>query len=187
MFRTIEIPFWNTDDSGPPIWEEFQMSQTGKVTASVLNFRPEPSTRRPPLGQLKRGDLVQIISREGKLVQNSIRRQDRVCFGNFLDDTRRSAFSSVSVRAGGFAKPSAGTLFMVKPYKSIPDFSRNEKQVARTWNRFGGLIGKLSEVVDIDPGVCPRGTGGGIERQRILQRRPNDHPIRKPQIPEILR
>ncbi len=61
------------------------MSQTGKVTATVLNFRPEPSTRRPPLGQPKRGDLVKIIGREGSWYKIQSSNETGFVFGNFLE------------------------------------------------------------------------------------------------------
>jgi len=35
----------------------------GAVTASVLNVRPGPSTRKAPIGILNRGDAVTILER----------------------------------------------------------------------------------------------------------------------------
>jgi len=127
------------------------MSQTGKVTATVLNFRPEPSTRRPPLGQLKRGDLVKVIRREGNWYKIQSDDKTGYVYGNFLeiqDDQpfHQFLFEQEELRTHPL-EPSSNEFIEVDP-----DFSRNEKQVARTWNRFGGLIKKLSGVVDIDPG-----------------------------------
>ena len=127
------------------------MSQTGKVTASVLNFRPEPSTRRPPLGQLKRGDLVKIVGRAGNWYKIQSGDKTGYVYGNFLeiqDDLpfHQFLFEQEALRIHPLEPSSSETIEVVS------DFSRNEKQVARTWNHFGGLIQKLSEVVDIDPG-----------------------------------
>ena len=127
------------------------MSQTGKVTANVLNFRPEPSTRRPPLGQLKRGDLVKVIGREGNWYKIQSGDRTGYVYGNFLEIQDNQPFHQFLFEQEALQthplEPSPGEAITIDS-----DFSRNEKQVARTWNRFGGLIQKLSEVVDIDPG-----------------------------------
>ncbi len=129
------------------------MSQTGKVTASVLNFRPEPSTRRPPLGQLKRGDLVKIIGKEGNWYKIQSGDRTGYVFGNFLEIQDDQPFHQFLLEQQALQthplEPSSSETITIET-----DFSRNEKQVARTWNRFGGLIGKLSDVVDIDPGAA---------------------------------
>lgn len=127
------------------------MSQTGKVTATVLNFRPEPSTRRPPLGQLKRGDTVQIIDREGRWYKIQSGGKTGYVYGDFLtivedQPFHQFLFEQDALRAYPL-EPSSGEVIKINS-----DFSRDEKQVTRTWNRFGGLIGKLSDTIDIDPG-----------------------------------
>jgi len=127
------------------------MNQTGKVTATVLNFRPEPSTRRPPIGQLKRGDIVKIISREGRWYKIQSGDKTGFVWGDFLtiqDDQpfRHFLFEQEALRTHPL-EPS-------EIIKIESGFSRDEKQMARTWNRFGGLIDKLSSVVDIDPGAA---------------------------------
>ena len=159
------------------------MNQTGKVTASVLNFRPEPSTRRPPLGQLKRGDLVKIIGREGSWYKIRSGDQTGYVFGNFLEiqDDRpfhQFLFEQETLRTHPL-KPSANHAIDINP-----DFSRNEKQVARTWNRFGGLIGKLSDVVDIDPGsalavLVVESSGNGFSADGRMIIRFENHKFRK--------
>lgn len=127
------------------------MNQTGKVTANVLNFRPEPSTQRPPIGQLKRGDTVKIIGREGRWYKIQSDDKTGYVWGDFLtiqdnQPFHHFLFEQEALRTNPL-EPSSGEAITIDT-----DFSFNEKQVARTWNRFGGLIRKLSDVIDIDPG-----------------------------------
>ena len=159
------------------------MNQIGKVTARVLNFRPEPSTRRPPLGQLKRGDLVQIIHREGGWYKIQSGDRTGYVFGSFLaiqDDQpfHQFLFEQEPLRTHPL-KPSSGEVIKIDT-----DFSRNEKQVARTWNQFGGLIRKLSDEVDIDPGsalavLVVESSGKGFSADGRMIIRFENHKFRK--------
>jgi len=127
------------------------MNQTGKITATVLNFRPEPSTRRRPIGQLKRGDIVKIISREGRWYKIQSGDKTGFIWGNFLTILDDQPFHQF------LFEQEALRTHPLEPTEAIeidPDFSRDEKQIAHTWNRFGGLIDKLSGEVDIDPGAA---------------------------------
>ena len=159
------------------------MSQTGKITASVLNFRPEPSTRRPPLGQLKRGDLVKIIGRKGNWYKIQSGGKTGFVYGNFLeiqDDqpVHQYLFEQDTLRNHPL-EPSSNKIIEIDS-----GFSRNEKQVARTWNRFGGLIQKLSDVVDIDPGsalavLVVESSGRGFSSDGRMIIRFENHKFRK--------
>lgn len=157
------------------------MNQTGKVTASVLNFRPEPSTRRPPLGQLKRGDLVQIISREGRWYKIQSGDRTGYVFGDFLaiqDDQPFHQFLFEQEALRTHPLEPAGLI------KNDSDFSGGEKQVVRTWNRFGGLIRKLSDIIDIDPGcavavLCVESSGKGFSADGRMILRFENHKFLK--------
>ncbi|NIQ02551.1 MAG: DUF3380 domain-containing protein [Nitrospinaceae bacterium] len=126
------------------------MSQTGIVTASALNFRPEPSTQRPPLGQLKRGTQVKVLGRQGRWYRIQSNGQTGFVYGDFLEIHEDQPFARFLYEQADL---------QTHPLKPDPDESLEaggdgspgEKQVAKTWNQFGGLIQKLSEVVDVEP------------------------------------
>jgi hypothetical protein len=121
----------------------------GAVTASVLNVRPEPSTRKAPIGTLNRGDAVTILERSNSWYKIQAEHIEGFVHGDY-----------VSIQEDD---PAAGFLFERQDLRTItlgpPDsdritiqsgFSSRQKAVARTWNSHGGLLTALSDIIDVD-------------------------------------
>lgn len=157
------------------------MNQTGKVTASALNFRQEPSTRRPPIGRLKRGDLVQIIDREGRWYKIKSGDKTGYVWGDFLTIQDNQPFHKFLFEQEALRNHPLEPTGLIE---IDSNFSGSEKQVARTWNRFGGLIRKLSDIIDIDPGcavavLCVESSGKGFSPDGRMIIRFENHKFQK--------
>ncbi|MBW2439335.1 MAG: DUF3380 domain-containing protein [Deltaproteobacteria bacterium] len=146
-----------------------------KVTASVLNVRPDPSTKRKPIGKLKRGTSVQILDRagnwykiksgdiEGYVSGDYVVVHDHSPVAGFLferDDLRATPLEPPEEERIGFQ----------------PGFTVRQKTVARTWNGQGGLISTLSDFTDIDTSAAvavlcveSRGKGFGPDGRMIIR------------------
>lgn len=128
-------------------------NKTGIVTASRLNVRPDPSTRRPPVGQLQRGTRVTILDGRNGWLQIRAGRIEGFVSGDY-----------VSVLED---RPAVGFLGEREDLKSVrleapetekidvrPSFSSRQKVVARTWNGHGGLLARLSQIIGVDVGAA---------------------------------
>ena len=114
-------------------------TKKGKVTASVLNVRRDPSTNRKPIGKLKRGTNVQILDRAGNWYKIKSGQTEGYVSGDYVvvhDHKPVSGF--LFERADLRATP-------LEPQEEErigfqPGFTGRQKTVARTWNGQGGLI-----------------------------------------------
>jgi hypothetical protein len=122
--------------------------QTAVVTPAVLNLRPEPSTDRPPLARLERGTRIRILGVEGAWYQVRTDLGDGFVHGDFVTVLEE--------------EPAAGFLHERDDLRNVPlevgeaeririepDHDWSERSVARIWNDKGGLLGLLSELVDV--------------------------------------
>jgi hypothetical protein len=140
--------------------------KAGIVTASRLNVRPEPSTRRPSIGQLKRGTRVTIVQQRNGWFQIKTERIEGYVSGDYvsiLEDrpavgflVEREDLKTVSL------EPPAGVRISVKR-----DFSVRQRLVARTWNSQGGLLTTLSNIIGVEVAaavavLCVESSGRGF-------------------------
>lgn len=149
------------------------MSQVGLVTASVLNFRAGPGTRFPIIGKFKRGTRLNISTRADGWYE--IRRGQRSGF----------VFGSYVYLIDG--APGIGFLRNRKELNQvtlnaptpIPVHQRMDwasKRVARTWNRSGGLVGLIGDVVQVDAAIAiavliveSGGSGFGADGRLVIR------------------
>jgi hypothetical protein len=138
----------------------------GLVTASTLNVRPDPSTRRPPVGQLKRGTRVTILQGRNGWFQIEAGPIKGYVYGDYLSILDE--------------RPDAGFLVEQEELKTVsleppatdridlkPKFSARQKLVARTWNSQGGLLATLSDIIGVDVAaavavLCVESSGRGF-------------------------
>jgi len=141
-------------------------NQTGVVTASTLNLRESPTTAGSLLGTLARGTRLEILGREGAWYKVKAGARSGYVHGDLVRilDT----------------DPAAGFLHEREDLKAVPlaptdadkiqmksSFNGTQKLVAGTWNTQGGLLGVLSEVVQVDPAaaiavLCVESSGRGF-------------------------
>lgn len=131
----------------------------GSVTASLgLNLRTGPSTQHTVLEILPFGTLVTVLAevddwlfvralhKRGYVSRNFILRQDKDEFqppeGGFLRERRELMRSPLS--------PPEDERLEVHPTLG----TWTEQVVALTWNEYGALILKVSEILEIDPAVA---------------------------------
>lgn len=121
----------------------------GLVTASTLNVRPDPSTRRPAVGQLKRGTRVTILQRHDGWFQIQAGLIEGYVYGDYLSilDERPDAGFLVEqedLRTVSLEPPATDRIDLK------PKFSARQKLVARTWSTQGGLLATLSDIIGVD-------------------------------------
>jgi len=150
-------------------------SKKGKVTATVLNVRRDPSTKRKPIGRLKRGTSVQILDRTGNWYKIKSGTMEGFVSGDYLvvhdhrqvsgflferDDLRATPLEPSEEERIGFQS----------------GFTSRQKTVTRTWNGQGGLISTLSDFTDINTSAAvavlcveSRGKGFGADGRMIIR------------------
>ncbi len=147
----------------------------GKVTASVLNVRADPSTRNAPLGQLERGAAVHILDRSGNWYK--IKFGDGVGYvsGDYVVIDAPSSVGGFLFEHGDLRtvllEPPAADLIELRP-----NFSSRQKTVARAWNLQGGLLAALCNLTEIVEGaavsvLCVEsgGKGFGSDNRMIIR------------------
>lgn len=151
------------------------MNDTAIVTASQLNVRGGPSTGAPIKGQLARGSRVKVLDRPGRWYRvRSDAGVEGFVHGSFLtilDDEPASSFLFEDV--GLATVPLAPA---ERDRIATGSLSGRRRDVARTWNNYGGLLAGLSESMAIDPGcavavllVESGGVGFGRDGRMIIR------------------
>jgi hypothetical protein len=138
----------------------------GIVTASRLNVRPDPSARRPPVGQLKRGTRVTILARRNGWFKIKTGQIEGYVSGDYLtilDDRPAAGFlvEREDLKTGSLEPPATAKIHVK------PDLSVRQRLVARTWNSHGGLLGTLSDVIGVEVAaavavLCVESSGRGF-------------------------
>lgn len=141
-------------------------NQTGVVTANPLNLRQNPAADSPLLGTLARGTRLEILAQEGAWYHVSAGGLTGYVHGDWVRILETN--------------PAAGFLHEREDLKAVPltpadadkiqvksSFNATQKLVANTWNAQGGLLGKLSDVVQVDPAAatavfCVESSGRGF-------------------------
>ena len=129
------------------------MNGTGIVTASELNVRGGPSTGEPIKGRLVRGSRVEIVDTAGRWYRiRSDAGLEGFVHGSFLTILDEEPAASFLFEDAGL-----GSVPLEVPDHERIDtgpLSGRRRDVARTWNRYGGLLAGLSGSMDIDPGCA---------------------------------
>ncbi|MCP4658302.1 MAG: DUF3380 domain-containing protein [bacterium] len=128
-------------------------SKTGIVTASRLNLRPTPATDKPTIAGLARGTSVEILEVSGKWYRVGTKHGTGYVHGDYLrlvDDDPAAGFlhERDELQAAPLPPPAAERISVQ------PGFSSVETKLAGSWNRLGGLLSTLSNVLGIDPAVA---------------------------------
>jgi hypothetical protein len=126
------------------------MSQKkGIITASKLNLRSTPSTGKAPIGQLKRGDKVTILETKNGWYKIESKKGTGYVSGKYvtIQDPKPAASFLFENDALINAELEAPENRLIKIQSGL---NFEEKLVARTWNRFGGLLYALGEMVGIE-------------------------------------
>ena len=149
-----------------PKKEKVPQKRKGIVTASRLNLRPDPSTRKAPIGQLKRGTSVEILQDIKGWYRIKTPRIEGFVHGDFLAIQDNN--------------PASGFLFEREDLRTVPlepaaaetiqvqsGFSPKQKVAARIWNRQGGLLKILSDIIEVEISaavavLCVESSGGGF-------------------------
>lgn len=127
--------------------------KTGIVTADVLNLRQEPTTSSPVLQKLSRGSRVQVVETVGAWYR--VKAGDRSGFvhGDWLrivetDPAAGSLHEQEELTAAALEPADADKI----PMKA--SFNGTQRLVAQAWNTQGGLLGVLSDVVQVAPAAA---------------------------------
>jgi hypothetical protein len=146
---------------------------TVEVTARALNVRSAPSTSAPILATVQLGTRFQVLGKQGDWLR--VRHQDGEAFiaAAFV----KPASSSFTLEGFLIEEPELLEVRM-QPEKLIPlqPEDTTEAAVARTWNLYGGLLGRLSDLlsipVDVIIGVLVAESGGaafGADGRMIIR------------------
>ena len=122
---------------------------TALVTANTLNLRRDPSTAKPPLAKLSRGTRLKILEIAELWYEVDSPKGRGFVHGDFVSVVDPS--------------PADGFLHEREDLKALPlepaeadriqapsGATFHQKGLARTWNRQGGLLGTLSDLLDTE-------------------------------------
>jgi hypothetical protein len=149
--------------------------RTGTVTATSLNLRDQPSLAGVILAQLAQGDQVRVLAQSGVWYQVKAGARTGFVHGDFLRITEAPSLRGfLKDRPGLLARPLAAPAGrQLTPKPATPLAQRN---AARIWNTFGGLLGALSDLLELEPAVAVAivqvesgGTGFGADGRLLIR------------------
>jgi uncharacterized protein YraI len=149
-------------------------ARTGRITENP-NLRSGPGGAYPVLAVLRPGMPVTVLGSENSYLRVRVAGTQGYVYEDYvrLDalDTNDSTPRPGPIHTDGQLAPLAAQL--------IPDSiisTTNERRAAETWNRYGGLIGALSNELGIDPAVAVAvltiesgGRGMGLDGRMIIR------------------
>jgi len=150
-------------------------SKTGIVTAPRLNLRSTPATEKPPIAGLARGTSVEILEIVRDWYRVRTQHGTGYVHGDYLrliDDDPAVGFLHEREALRTAPLPPAAA----ERISPQPGFSSVEKKLAGSWNRQGGLLTTLSDLLGIDPAVAVAvlyvesgGRGFGADSRMIIR------------------
>lgn len=158
-----------------PVQRMQRKQKIGSVTASILNVRPEPSTRKRPVGKLKRGTAVKILQKTNSWYKIQTERIEGFVHGDYVtiqedNPTAGFLFEQEDLRTISLEPPGAERINIQ------PGFSYRQKVAARTWNGQGGLLNALSDIIEVDAAAAvavlcveSRGRGFGPDGRMLIR------------------
>lgn len=144
--------------------------RTGIVSANVLNVRREPGRSGQVVGRLNSGTPVNLVSQIGDWFEIKFNDSVGYIHGDYVDlvgETSNVLESPIVSPADLQEKDSDETPLNPEVILKVVG-SSIEKKVARTWNKFGGLLESLSGAIKIEPAsaiavLCVESSGKGFE------------------------
>jgi uncharacterized protein YgiM (DUF1202 family) len=153
-------------------------SYLAEVVPASLNVRAKPDRNAPLLGQVVQGMRLTVEATYGKWSEISFNGLRSFVFSNYLRKIDVDEEESrINVADDGDAKDEAmpdvtdaqpkATLEPLE--KLLVSGTSEQRKVAGTWNRYGGLLEKLSKEKDIDAAcavavLCVESSGKGFEQ-----------------------
>lgn len=136
-----------------------ETNKTGAVTAKTLNVRSKPSTNSDVIGTLSESTEITILSEMDSFYEILFNDINAFVHSDFIELTNINSDHNNEEKTE-----------LIPEVKHIISGSSTEKKVARTWNKFGGLLESLSGSFGIDPGtalavLCVESSGKGFEKQ----------------------
>ncbi len=152
-------------------------SYIAEVTTEVLNVRQRPMAAAQVLGQVYIGGRLNIESNYGEWAEISFNDTKAFIHRDYLRVIDEPATERIVVADDGGDEdeaviPQSANIeepLILEPSIQLPvEGSATKKKVASTWNRYGGLLSRLSEEKDIDVGcavavLCVESSGKGFE------------------------
>ncbi len=150
-------------------------TRTGMVTAKSLNVRPEPSTDKPPIASLARGTRVELLETAGGWYRIRSGEVTGYVSGDYvtvIDETPVADYlwEMETLQTARMSPP---------PEKAIPLLPRlnaSQKMVAGVWNRQGGLLQVLCDIIGVAPAAAVAvfcvesgGEGFGPDNRMIIR------------------
>ena len=141
----------------------------GKVTTHALNVRGSPSVSSSVLGVLAYDSQVHIRSETGVWYEIDFNDSIAYVHRDYVLIAGDQKHEGPLVYTPNDVHEADAEKVELEPTDQIPvTGSRIIKKVARTWNRFGGLVSSLSGAYMIEPGVaiavlCVESSGKGFE------------------------
>ena len=121
----------------------------GLVTVNTLNLRSEPSTRKRPIARLARGTRLEISKILEIWYEVDTPKGRGFVHGDFVsiqDPSPTDGFLNEREDLRALAlEPAAG-----EQVEAPAEASFHERALARTWNRYGGMLGSLSQMLDFE-------------------------------------
>ncbi|HEX4949999.1 MAG TPA: N-acetylmuramidase domain-containing protein [Blastocatellia bacterium] len=150
--------------------------RTGTTTSNV-NLRKGPGSNFDVITLLPNRTSVTILSESGLWYQITANNQKGFVHRDFV------VLSAQRIPSGFFIQQAAPKTWPLAPSRSKtppPDADAKTKQVARIWNKYGGLLQRLSERLRIDPGVAvaviaTESSGNGFQNGRMIIRFENHY------------
>jgi N-acetylmuramidase/Bacterial SH3 domain len=146
---------------------------TGIVTASVLNVRPLPSTAREPVGQVRRGEELEIVGREAGWYHIRRNGMEGYVHGDFVRiKEERPASGYLHERPDLQVAPLPAPESRRRPTSGL---AGSRLAAAQTWNRYGGLVLPLCDNTGVEPAAAiavllVESSGSGFKDGRLVIR-----------------
>ena len=151
----------------------------GKVIARTLNVRLQPTRSGVKLGSLSRTAIVDIVAKIGKWYEIKFNGLPAYVHSDYvrIDSEENVVLTPFRYL---YQNPKLHKACLVPNKRlSIAD-SDEEQKVAKTWNRFGGLVQELSDSVGIKTGsviavLCVESGGIGFGKNKKITIRFENH------------
>lgn len=161
--------------------------RTGRVTASSLHVRAGASTTHPVVGRLAHGASVEILDRLGGWLRVRSGAVEGFVSGQYVDTGAAAATPGAPAPAGPAPVAAGADFLFARPeLQSVPlpperpltlaaDLPSTARAAGRTWNSFGGLLGKTSEALGLPAPaavsvLCVESGGAGFKDGRMIIR-----------------
>ncbi|MBS1812010.1 MAG: DUF3380 domain-containing protein [Acidobacteria bacterium] len=147
------------------------------TTSSAVNLRKGPGTNFDVVSLLPNRTSVEVLAESGLWYQISANNQKGYVHRDFVVLNAQKISSGFFIQQPAVKKwPLAPTKLKVPPADADP----KTKQVARIWNKYGGLLQRLSQSLRFEPGVAvaviaTESSGNGFLNGRMIIRFENHY------------